>query len=93
MRWDIFSGRVLASRLKALCFQVLGFLMTAWTRRMEFAADAFSAGLGYARLMQTALIKLGKDNLSFPVDDWLYSAWHYSHPPVPERVAALKKYE
>lgn len=60
---------------------------------MEFAADCFSAELGYATLLQSGLIKLGKDNLTFPVDDWLYSTWHYSHPPVPERIEALKKYE
>uniref|UniRef100_A0A914WU43 CAAX prenyl protease n=2 Tax=Plectus sambesii TaxID=2011161 RepID=A0A914WU43_9BILA len=73
--------------------EVLNFLMTLMTRRCEFAADRFSANLGYARLMQTALIKLGKDNLSIPVDDWLYSAWNHSHPPIPERVEAMKKYE
>lgn len=74
-------------------FQILSFLMTAWTRRMEFAADQFSGELGYSRLLQSALIKLSKDNLTFPVDDWLYSAWHHSHPPVPERIAALKKFD
>lgn len=29
--------------------------------------------------------------LSLPVDDHLYSAVHHSHPPIPERIEALKK--
>ncbi len=67
--------------------------MTYLTRMMEFQADKFSADLGYAGLMCSALIKLGKDNLSFPVDDWLYSFWHHNHPPIPERVTVLRKME
>jgi hypothetical protein len=50
------------------------------------------AELGYASLLASGLIKLGKDNLSLPIDDWLYSAVHHSHPPIPERILALKKY-
>jgi STE24 endopeptidase len=53
---------------------------------------SFSAELGYAKLLCSALIKLGKDNLSLPIDDPLYSMVHHSHPPIPERMAAMKKY-
>merc|ERR1711973_273660 len=28
--------------------------------------------------------------LGFPIFDWLYSAWHHSHPPILERLAVLK---
>lgn len=59
---------------------------------MEFAADRFSAQLGYSKLLCSALIKLSKDNLSLPIDDWLYSMVNHSHPPVPERIEELKKY-
>jgi STE24 endopeptidase len=36
------------------------------------------------------LIKLTKDNLSFPVNDWLYSWLTHSHPPVVERIRAIR---
>lgn len=65
--------------------------MTMMSRRFEFQADDFARKLGYSDLLQLALIKLQKDNLAFPVVDWLYSTWNYSHPPLLERLAALKK--
>lgn len=61
------------------------------SRRLEFAADRFSEKLGFADELRRALIKLGKDNLVLPVNDPLYSMFNHSHPPVLERIAALKK--
>lgn len=69
--------------------EVLQFLMTVLSRRFEFQADAFGKRLGYAEALKHALIKLNKDNLGFPITDWLYSAYHFSHPPLLERLAAL----
>ncbi|TPP67904.1 Peptidase family M48 containing protein [Fasciola gigantica] len=68
---------------------VLDFLMTALSRRLEFQADAFAVGLSYGTYLKSALIILHKDNLSFPVSDWLYSMCNYSHPPILERLAAI----
>ena len=65
--------------------------MTMMSRRFEFQADEFGSKLGYSALLQSALIKLQKDNLGFPVVDWLYSTWNYSHPPLLERLNALNK--
>ncbi|CAC5426754.1 STE24 [Mytilus coruscus] len=39
-----------------------------------------------AKELKSSLIKLNKDNLGFPVTDWLYSSWNYSHPPILERL-------
>ncbi|KAI6182212.1 CAAX prenyl protease 1-like protein [Aphelenchoides bicaudatus] len=72
--------------------EILSLIMSWLSRQMEFGADEFAAKLGYAPQLITGLIKLGKDNLSMPIDDWLYSATHHSHPPTPERILALKKY-
>ncbi|KFD69587.1 hypothetical protein M514_01952 [Trichuris suis] len=72
---------------------ILSVMLVALTRRMEFAADKFSAKLGLAKWMKSALVKLSRDNLIFPVDDWLYSAWYHSHPSVPERLDALSKFD
>ncbi|XP_038059129.1 CAAX prenyl protease 1 homolog [Patiria miniata] len=69
--------------------EVLSFCMTVLCRRFEFQADAFAKSLRRATELRSALIKLHKDNLGFPLADWLYSTWHYSHPPLLERLAAL----
>ncbi|XP_041439964.1 CAAX prenyl protease 1 homolog isoform X1 [Xenopus laevis] len=70
--------------------EVLSFCLTVLSRRFEFQADAFARNLGKAKDLYSALIKLNKDNLGFPVSDWLFSMWHYSHPPLLERLQALK---
>jgi len=72
---------------------VVNFLMTVLSRKFEFQADTFAAELGRADALKTALIKLNNDNLSFPIFDWLYSAWNHSHPPLLERMEALNKYK
>lgn len=64
--------------------------MTVLSRRFEFQADEFGKSLGYGVTLQSSLIKLHKENLGFPVADKLYSAYHYSHPPLIERLRALK---
>ena len=69
--------------------QLLSFCLTVLSRRFEFQADAFAQGMGKASELYSALIKLNKDNLGFPVADWLFSMWHYSHPPLLERLRAL----
>ena len=65
--------------------------MTVLSRRFEFQADKFGKDLGYAFPLESALIKLHKDNLGFPVADQLYSTYHYSHPPIVERIQALRR--
>lgn len=73
--------------------ELLSFCMTVLSRHFEFEADSFARRLGRAVVLRAALIKLNSDNLGFPVSDWLYSTWHYSHPPLLERLAALDKTE
>ncbi|XP_025712383.1 CAAX prenyl protease 1 homolog isoform X2 [Callorhinus ursinus] len=70
--------------------EVLSFCLTVLSRRFEFQADAFAKKLGKANDLYSALIKLNKDNLGFPVSDRLFSMWHYSHPPLLERLRALE---
>lgn len=67
--------------------------MTVNSRRFEFQADAFAKSLKMAKELKSSLIKLNKDNLGFPVTDWLYSSWNYSHPPLLERLKGLEKSE
>ena len=69
--------------------QVLTFLIIQLTRRFEYQADEFAVNLNKADMLQSALTKLNKDNLSFPIADHLYSMFHHSHPTFLERVHAL----
>ena len=71
----------------------MGFIMTQLTRMFEFQADAFAAERKRATDLAGALVQLSKDNLGFPVSDWLYSAFNHSHPPLLQRLEALEKYE
>ncbi|KAI5294761.1 hypothetical protein KEM52_003262 [Ascosphaera acerosa] len=68
-------------------FVTLG--MNSLTRRFEYQADAFARDLGYAAELASGLIKLQTQNLSSFYADWMYSAYHYSHPSLLERLAAL----
>jgi len=61
------------------------------SRKHEFEADSFAKNLrGESDSLIQALLKLSKDNLSNLTPDKNYSAFHYSHPPVIERVKNLK---
>ncbi|XP_053420543.1 CAAX prenyl protease 1 homolog [Nycticebus coucang] len=68
--------------------QVLSFCLTVLSCRSQ--ADASAKKLEKAKDLYSALIKLNKVNLGFPVSDWLFSMWHYSHPLLLERLQALK---
>lgn len=72
---------------------LLGFLLTMLSRRFEFQADEFAVKLGRAEQLGAALIKLNKDNLDFPIYDWLYSSWHHSHPTLLQRLDVLRKHK
>jgi STE24 endopeptidase len=43
--------------------------------------------------MKSALLRLSKDNLSNLAPHPLYSFFHYSHPTLSERLAALDRFE
>ncbi|VUZ48681.1 unnamed protein product [Hymenolepis diminuta] len=68
---------------------VVEFLTTMLSRRFEFQADAFAVSLNYGEKLKGALLVLTKDNLSFPVYDWLFSMCNHSHPPILERMEAI----
>ncbi|CAI9101985.1 OLC1v1000166C1 [Oldenlandia corymbosa var. corymbosa] len=59
------------------------------SRSFEFQADAFAKKLGYAASLRAGLVKLQEENLSAMNTDPWYSAYHYSHPPLVERLAAI----
>jgi STE24 endopeptidase len=52
-------------------------------------SDAFASNLGHSKLLAQSLLKLQIQNLSTMDADWLYASYHYSHPILSERLAAL----
>lgn len=69
--------------------------LTMWlSRRHEYQADAFSLRLSPDRAaLRGALLKLGAKNLANPFPHPLYVAFHYSHPPLLARLAAIDALE
>ena len=59
------------------------------SRRHEFEADDFAAAQAQADNLIRALVKLYRENANTLTPDPLYSAYHYSHPPAPIRIAHL----
>jgi STE24 endopeptidase len=81
--------------LLAFCSGPFTFLLTPlaslWSRKHEYEADRFAAqGVGSAAGMKSALLRLARENLSNLTPHPLYSFWHYSHPTIAERLAALE---
>jgi STE24 endopeptidase len=69
-------------------------LWSLWSRKHEYEADRFAVeGVGSAAGMKAALLRLSRDNLSNLTPHPLYSFFHYSHPTVAERIAALEEAE
>lgn len=68
---------------------VLAPLRSAYSRRHEFAADAFAAQHASAQDLVRALVKLYQDNAATLTPDPLHSAFYDSHPPASIRIARL----
>lgn len=68
---------------------VIKLLMNILSRRYEFQADKFALDLGYKTELAKSLIKLQIQNLSTMDADWMYASYHFSHPILSERLAAL----
>jgi len=67
-------------------------LMSIFSRKHEFEADAFAAENSSAQELINALVKLYQENAKTLTPDPLYSTIHDSHPPAGIRVAHLLKY-
>lgn len=65
-------------------------LWSAASRRHEFEADAYAKQQASAPALVQALVKLTEDNAVTLTPDPVYVRFHYSHPPMVERIAALE---
>jgi len=93
-----FQGNSFFAELMVLSFvfSIVSFpfspLFSAFSRRHEREADRFAVELSpKPDALATSLIKLSKDNLSNLHPHPLYAAFHYSHPPVVERVKSIRE--
>ncbi len=88
------SGTAPTLVLFALTLPVFAFpltpLMSMWSRRHEFQADAYAASQAPASALVSALVKLYRDNASTLTPDPLYSSVYDSHPPAAIRIARLQ---
>ena len=87
---------------------VVGMALNAVSRHFEYQADRFACELpeilqvdsvsekeamkDMGTRLGRALVGLHVENLSTVWVDWLYSAYHHSHPTLTERLKALGEY-
>ena len=60
-----------------------------FSRQHEFEADAYAVAQTDGRDLQSALLKLYKDNASTLTPDPVYVKFYYSHPPASERLSRM----
>src|SRR5947209_967611 len=85
----IIIGFILFSDALSPMDTIVKLLMNILSRKYEFQADKFATELGYSNQLAKSLIKLQVQNLSTMDADWLYASYHFTHPILAERLAAL----
>jgi len=88
---SVYAALVFFGLLYTPLALVLSLAGNAISRRFEYQADAFAARTtGNPGAMVSALKKLSAANLSNLTPHPAYVAAHYSHPPVVQRIRALR---
>ena len=94
-----FASQMILTPLEA----IIGIAMNAVSRTFEYQADRFACEIqervkepsaemaDMGDRLGRALVQLHVKNLSTVWVDWLYSAYHHSHPTLTERLRALDK--
>jgi STE24 endopeptidase len=89
---SFFARVVILGFLSSLVMFPLTPVFSALSRRDEREADQYASDLtGRPDAMASALVKLSRDNLANLHPHPLYAKFHYSHPPVVERIRMLKE--
>jgi STE24 endopeptidase len=88
---SFFARVVILGFLSSLVMFPLTPLFSYLSRRDEREADRFASELtGSPNAMASALVKLSRENLANLHPHPLYAMFHYSHPPVVERIRELQ---
>lgn len=85
----VTAGLMICSLISGPLTFWIGPVFHALSRKYEYQADAYAANQTSAVPMRGALLKLHESNLSNPTPHPLFSAYHYSHPALLERLGAL----
>lgn len=89
---SVYLSLVLFGILMQPVGELLGIGGNILSRKHEFEADAYAAKVtGDPDAMVSALKQLSKDNLSNLTPDPAYVFLNYSHPPVIQRIEALRE--
>ncbi|MDV3309350.1 MAG: M48 family metallopeptidase [Cyclobacteriaceae bacterium] len=91
------GGTQYAIHLNLLAFAILfspisgiaGLLMTWYSRKNEYEADAFARTHYDGQALANALKKLSVDSLSYLFPHPWYVFFHYSHPPLLKRLESI----
>ena len=86
-----FAVVLLLECLVPLVFTLLGIPSLMISRRGEYKADEFAAKEGYGEQLISGLKKLFNENLGDLNPDPIVVALSYSHPPLNQRIAAIRK--
>ena len=66
-----------------------GILLIPGTAWVGLSTKLWQQQLGMGKDLSSGLIKISVENLGNMCPDSWYSAYHFSHPPVVERIAAI----
>ena len=90
-RGSFFAKVVILGFLGSIVSFPFGPVFNYFSRRHENEADKYSYEItGNKESMISTLVKLSRDNLSNLHPHPLYALFHYSHPPVLERIRRIK---
>ncbi len=89
---SVYAGLIFFGMLFAPMDFFLGLFMQMLSRKNEYEADRFAVETTRdPEAMTDALKKLAADNLSNLVPHPFYVFLHYSHPPMTERIQAIRE--
>lgn len=70
---------------------IIGLVGNYYSRKNEYEADAYASSYGLTEALISGLKKLSANNLSNLTPHPIYVFFHYSHPPLLERIRAMRK--
>jgi STE24 endopeptidase len=88
---SIYAGLIFFGMLYAPVEMILSIFMQMVSRKHEFEADEYASATFKKEPMVQALKKLSKDNLSNLTPHAFYVFLNYSHPPVLQRIKAIRR--
>lgn len=91
---SVYAGLIFFGLLFTPIELFLSIFMQMFSRKNEFEADQFAAKTtGDPESMIKVLKKLSVDNLSNLTPHWFYVFLNYSHPPVMQRITAIRDFK